>query len=237
MSTVITQVWNEAPLLAMWLDWHGRMFDRVIVIDCASDDGSRELAEDKGAEIVDGPTVFAAAEIDALVMQVEQGVSGLRIALNATEFLLTHPKHCASHWFIPSVSLVQMPDDEPFTWLGWFHTQRTHGVHWRDDFMLRRSRLMSRQGVTYPLGRHFMEVTEGPLIAHVAHCYVDDWMVERRLQIQTRIPAEDKARDLGFQHHDHGRGLTRDKVLAEQEAYRHRAVDCSADIAAGLSWC
>lgn len=237
MSTVITQVWNEAPLLGMWLDWHAKRFDRIIVIDCGSDDGSREIAQDRGCEVVDGPTVFAAAAMDQAVMDVEARVFGIRIALNVTEFLLADPDDCSSHWFIPSVSLVNMPDDPPFTWLGWFHTQRHHGIGWREDFMLRRSRLLSRQAVRYPLGRHFMEVTDTPaLIVHVAHCLVDEWMIDRRLAIQTRIPAEDIALDLGFQHHDHGRGLTRDKVLAEQDAYRARATDCRDDIQRALSW-
>lgn len=236
MTTVITHVWNEAPLLAMWLDWHCRRFDRVIVLDCGSTDGSREIAAERGCEVLNGPTVFAAAALDQAVMDVETTVNGLRIALNVTEFLLADPTDCPSHWFIPSVSLIDM-GDRPFTWLGWFWKQRTHGISWRDDFTLRRSRLLSRQGVRYPLGRHFTERSEVPaLIVHVANCLVDDWMIDRRLAIQTRIPAEDIALGLGFQHHDHGRGLTRDKLLAQQEVDRARATDCSDDIAQALAW-
>lgn len=237
MTTVITHVWNEAPLLGMWLDWHGPRFDRVIVIDCGSDDGSREIAAERGCEVVDGPTVFAAAALDQAVMTVESKVRGLRIALNVTEFLLADPTACPSYWLVPSVSLVDMADDRPFTWSDWFWNQRTHGISWRDDFMLRRSRLMARQSVRYPLGRHFTERSDSDaLIVHVANCLADDWMVNRRLAIQTRIPAEDIALDLGFQHHDHGRGLTCDKLLAQQEADRARATDCSDDIRRALSW-
>ena len=39
-------------------------------------------------------------------------------------------------------------------------------------------------------------------------------MIERRLQIQTKIPDADKANNFGVQHHNWGKGLKKDDVLA-----------------------
>ena len=225
MSTLITHVWNEVALLPGWLDWHAPRFDRIIAIDCASDDGTRDILADAGVEIVEGPDDFGAQRMDACVMEVERGVTGLRIALNVTEFLLGKP-NIPGQTFIPSVSLVNMPDDPPFNWMGWFWTQRRHGIGWREDFMLRRARLLTDTPVHYDIGRHFMQVSDAPLlIVHVANCLVDEAMIARRLQIQQRIPESDKRLDLSFQHHDHGRGLTRERLMVEQDEYRARATD------------
>ena len=228
MTTLITHTWNEAALLPGWLEWHLPRFERIIAIDCQSDDGTRDLLHDAGVEVVEGPDDFGAARMDGYVMRVEEQVTGPRIALNATEFLLGDPDR-PGMTFIPSISLIDMGNEPEFDWLSPWWLQRWHGIGWREDFMLRRSRLLTDAPVRYDIGRHFMQVSEAPLlIVHVANCLVDEQMIARRLAIQTRIPATDVALDLSFQHHAHGMGLTRERLMAEQAAYRARATDLTA---------
>jgi hypothetical protein len=56
-------------------------------------------------------------------------------------------------------------------------------------------------------------------------------MIDRRLQIQTRIPESDKRNNLGVQHHNWGKGLSRDDVLSEQVELRKQARDVSSLLA------
>ena len=238
MTTVITHVWNEQHLLPSWLAWHTYLFDHVIVIDTGSTDSSRAIcANIPGVTLIDHPMPdFDAAKMDAVVSWVEsEWVTGWRIALNVTEFFLGDPSTVSKPSFIPSVSLINMADDPPFDWRQWFWDQRSFGIDWRDDFQLRRSRAFTFKPVEYTLGRHFNHVdANGFLICHVANCLVDEGMVERRLQIQHRIPPSDIAQNLGFQHHNWGRGLTCTDLVHQQEQFRHAAVDVSDQIKRAL---
>jgi hypothetical protein len=228
MATLVTHCWNEVALIEMWIDHHNQTFDKLIVIDFASDDGTRDILKDKGVTIVDSPlSEFSARPVDELVEQVEANIIGPRISLNVTEFLLGDP-NVDRELLIPSVCLVNMDSDPDFDWSIPFHRQRDYGIGFERDFYRRRSRRLSLEPKPYPLGRHFHFIDRGELlIAHVAQCYVDQRMIDRRLAIQHRIPESDKQKMLGYQHHNMNRGLTFDDVMAEQFNDRRAAQDLS----------
>jgi hypothetical protein len=235
-STVITHVYNEEFLLPYWLSHHQRIFDHGIVIDYASTDASvsivREMAptwEVRQSSCLD----FSARTLDEQVEAIEAELSGAKIALTVTEFFVGSPSALiASETAIPTVDLIDMPDDKPFIEGVPFHEQRTHGIHYLNAYPFRahgRGRLLHYSPISYPLGRHYDAQRGGPfLIYRVASCLVNDAMIDRRLQIQSRIPTEDVTRGYGVQHHDHGRGLTRDKILDQLSREREIAVDLSS---------
>jgi hypothetical protein len=91
-TTVICHFYNEEDYLPAWLKHHGRLFDHGVLIDYRSTDRSREISRD----LVPGWEVrttrndrFESYAIDREVMDVERGVGGWKVALNATEFLVT----------------------------------------------------------------------------------------------------------------------------------------------------
>lgn len=229
MAVLLTQSWNEARLLPLWLEHHCKLFDRVIVIDFASDDGTRDIVKLYGAELLESNMVdFQADAIDRRVEEIEATIEGPRISLNVTEFFLGDPKSITRELFIPSVSLINMPNDPDFDWSRQFFEQRRWGISFERDFMRRRSRRFSFEAKPYPLGRHFMLIDrEDFVVVHVADCFVDATMFARRLAIQDRIPQRDKDMMLGYQHHNWNRGLTRDDLLEQQNRDRASAQDLS----------
>lgn len=229
MATLVSHSWNEVQLMPLWLAHHVPMFDEVIVLDFDSDDGTRDLIRDSGATLVDaGLPDFCSEQLDARVEEIEARIEGPRITLNTTEFLLGDPSKVSRELFVPQISLVNMADDAEFDWSRQFFEQRRFGISFERDFMRRRSRRFSLVPKKYPLGRHFMVVdADGFIIVHVAYCYVNQAMIDRRLAIQHRIPARDKELMLGYQHHNWGRGLTLEDVLEEERRDRQAAEDLS----------
>lgn len=227
MSTVITHIYNEQALLPLWLKHHAKTFKRGIVIDFASTDASREIVKAWPTfELIDSPlTDFDAPEVDRMVENVERDIKGIRMVLNVTEFLLGDPNQATRDHFIPSVSPINMTDDPPFDWSYQFWEQRTRGISFERDFNWRRSRRLGLTSTSYPLGRHFGEIDRGDyLLVHVASCLVDERMIERRLQIQHKIPAHNKAVGMGIQHHFQT-GLTREMLIEQQDKDRANSID------------
>jgi len=231
MATVITHIYNEEQLLPLWLEHHSKYFDRGIIVDFNSNDKSKKIISNyPNFEIYNSKIdIFSATALDSMMIEFEKGVEGIRIVLNVTEFLLGDPNTSERDFLIPSVSLVNMSFDEEFDWSKQFWEQRSYGVSYETFFQLRRSRILAHNLPEYPLGRHFETIDSGGyLIVHVANCLVNDGMFNRRLQIQNKIPIEDKNQNLGFQHYRAGRDLTKDDLLIEQENYRKMAVNVSS---------
>jgi glycosyltransferase involved in cell wall biosynthesis len=238
MATVITHIYNEELLLPLWLEHHSRYFDEIIVVDFASTDNSRKIiSKYKKAKIYDSTIdMWGVDDLDKMMANFERDVSGIRIVLNVTEFLLGNPKTAERDFFIPAVSLTNMSFDKDFNWSKQFWEQRSYGISYEDDFMHRRSRILAHQLPNYPLGRHFESIDSGGyLLVHVANCLVNEKMIDRKLQFQDKIPDIDKQRNLAFQHYRHGRRFTKQDVLEEQELFRSKSKDVSHLINAALT--
>jgi hypothetical protein len=95
--TVITHIYNEEYLLPFWLEHHSKIFDHGIIIDYCSTDRSVEIIKKicptwdvfttKNINW-DGTPNFAAELIDTEVCQYEMLLTGYKISLTITEFLL-----------------------------------------------------------------------------------------------------------------------------------------------------
>src|SRR5262245_6333078 len=90
---VICRFRNEEVYLPYWLGHHARLFDHGILIDYGSTDRSRAIIRELAPTWEVRPSrneVFHSLSIDAEVMDVEREVSGWKVCLNVTEFLLHH---------------------------------------------------------------------------------------------------------------------------------------------------
>lgn len=89
--TLISHFYNEEFLLPFWIKHHKKLFGDAIMIDYKSTDNSvaiiKELAPDWKI-ITTRNEYFNGADIDSEVMDIESTVSGWKVCLNTTEFLL-----------------------------------------------------------------------------------------------------------------------------------------------------
>lgn len=210
MKTVITHFYNEEYLLPRWLEHHKKYFDFGICIDYASTDRSVEIIRDICPNWQIFPSsnpYFDAASCDREIEFFEKQLPGWRIALTVTEFLVGNvdklfvDTNARMQWYIPGIRFTEWNphgqlDSRPL----W--EQLTKGVHYNTDPLGHQCRsLHNFSDIKYTTGRHFLpHNTEDACIFHYAHCIVGEPMVERRLQIQNKIPVEDKIRNLGAHH-------------------------------------
>jgi hypothetical protein len=234
-TTVITHIYNESYLLPIWLRHHRERFDHGIIVDCGSTDNPREIVDDlaPGWDFMStNLESFDAVELDAIINCVERAVQGTRIVLTITEFLLGQPRLAERQYLIPQVMLINMSDEVSFDPLQPFHDQVQWGIGSDTETIAPWwSRSMHQTPTTYGadgslIGRHYHGIDNGPyLIYRVSNCFVNEEMFERRLQIQHRIPQVDKNRQMGYQHHNWGNGLTRDDLISQQNELRRDSRD------------
>lgn len=245
MSTLITHIFNEEFLLPYFINHHREMFDQVFVIDYNSTDKSKELVGDLAPhwKLLDPPTPsFDPVKLDKYIMFLEKELTGPRIALTVTEFLLGDPNLANGQIIIPSVSAVNMPEDAPFIFGKPFHEQRKFGIYsgaslvtteisdlnlnvsevLNNSFLNREKtgRSIHSSPVTYEIGRHFHAGLESAfLIYRVSNCFVSEQMYRRRLQIQDKL---DKNNNLEYQvhHSNFGKGLTRENLIEMEKFER-----------------
>ena len=178
-------------------------------------------------------------QVDEELMEIEKSISGRRIILTSTEFFIGNPKSSGCEFtVVPSIELIcglgeiKMDLERPF------HEQIFFGLSTeiRNPFRSRgnpKGRLfhngldiLQKSPVEYSLGRHYEVVNESPfLIYRVQDCLVDEKMIDRQLQIQLRISNKDISQNLGFSHHNEGRFLTRDTILARNKILKSLSID------------
>lgn len=207
-ATVLCHFYNEEYLLPFWLKHHRSMFTHGILIDYHSTDRSVEIIREL-CPTWDVRTsrnaVFQADLVDHEVMDIEACIQGYKIALNVTEFLVaskpfdrTDLSNCfriEAYIVIPDSTMTDPSDDVQF---------------WRpiDTLAYQSERgyraLHSHQRGCYSTGRHSTHHLTHP-IDHlfILWCGFYPWnarTIQRKLQIQHRIPDSDKACGNGHQH-------------------------------------
>lgn len=216
-TTLITHIYNESYIMRWFVEHHAGVVDHGIVIDYASTDRSLEIVRKYAPnwEIRQSRNeFFRAAECDAEVMDIERGVSGWKIALNATEFLCGDIKALTESLAIQGyaaaqikpVSMVDLKErqsadpDVPLDAQcttgyvgGWITPYKSRLLHCHPDG-------------AYSVGRH--STSHQPVMFHPPGALVKwygfapwtDPLRQRKKQIQSRIPADDLALGRGFQH-------------------------------------
>lgn len=201
--------YNEAYLLPWWCQHHYPLFDHGILIDYDSTDDSVEIIRQycPGWEIRRSRNrYFGAAECDQEVVMIEAELSGWRMALNATEFLIGNfealDDERRAELIIRSYTMVDpviKGESEPRHDRSLL-LQNHHGYEWPD----RCARSLRQAPLGYPaLGRHCWG--QEPNSADFALLWYgfapyNEHTIARKLQIQTRIPTRDVAIGFGKQH-------------------------------------
>lgn len=209
-KTIISHFYNEEYLLPWWLEYHKKYFNHGIMINYASTDSSvsiiRQLCPDW--TIINSRNEFFDAKlIDEEVMDIESKVLGWKTCLNTTEFLVgdfsllnnTQDQEITMPCFI-------MVDAEPEVLPSYYKPlieQKYHGIHYHGrDPLARRPRLIhNKTRVEYPLGRHYSDFNTDKLkVLWYGWSPFNKKALDRKLQIQNRIPESDKERGFGSQH-------------------------------------
>jgi hypothetical protein len=198
-SVVICHVRNEEFLLPFWLAHHRHLFEHGVIIDYASTDRTRELAEHSGWEVRPSRNAwFDPPAVDAEVMDVEAqfGDGVWKMVLNVTEYLFVSrlskiTDRCASKVVAVALEVASMIDPPaqracPVDPRLPLYFQRHHGALGR-----RKQRFLHRaRDGRYRVGRHKSDL---PAVAGAE--LVLWWgfspfeaIKARKLQISARIP-------------------------------------------------
>jgi hypothetical protein len=213
--TVISHIYNEEYLLPFWLEYHSKIFNHGIIIDYCSTDNSVNIIKKfcptweiiTTRNIKDGAVNFEAQLVDDEVNDIERRISGFKICLNTTEFLLFEKDQIEIKWkdtvySILSYSVGNLSESHyPKSTLDFFKGI-THFGNLNRGYRY----LHSKSCLNYTVGRHLYnnpypttETTE-MCIFHVRVYPWNEEMIKRLLQIQNNIPSSDKINLLGAHH-------------------------------------
>ena len=209
-KTIISHFYNERYLLPWWLEHHKKYFDHGIMIDYASIDNSANIIRQICPEwtVINSRNQFFDAKlIDDEVSDIESTVSGWKTCLNTTEFLVgdysimnnstDQEIRVPCFIMVDNQPEIQPVYDKPLI------EQKYHGIHYHGrDPLARRPRLIhNKNRIEYPLGRHYPDYnTEALKVLWYGWSPFNSKTLNRKLQIQNRIPESDKARGFGSQH-------------------------------------
>lgn len=243
-TTVIGYFYNEEWLLPHWLNHHVKLFDYGILINYNSTDKSVEIIKKIAPhwKIVDSKNEMFDAELgDVEIMEQERTVSGWKMALNVTEFLLTNDlKKKIANLEKKGISIVRSigyqindaANELPFDNNRPLILQRFNGH--LDKWRYRT--IHNHADGAYHVGRHFdtpgLKINPYTNRFHKEIPISDDnlytlWyrfapfkeQLPRKIQISARIPDSDKQKGYGWNHWD----LNEQKLY---ERWQKELIDC-----------
>ena len=215
--TVLTNVFNEEYLLPFWLEHHRKIFDHGIVFDWQCTDRSMDIVREmcptweirKAADSHPDKKLdkFDAFDNDILLMVAEMKIDGYKMVLNTTEFLMSPEpiqnylsENPNSYYPLHSyVALSTKEIQEPTTLRELFD-----GIE-RVEKDVRMFRMIhSWDHGHYSLGRHERTLPETDWIPGTVLWFAEyPWnskILERGLQITSKIPESDYERGISFHH-------------------------------------
>jgi hypothetical protein len=199
------------------------MFDKIIIVDYNSTDESIKICKElcPNCEVITTKnTDFGAVNIDKEFMNIEKKIKGIKVVLNTTEFLFCEKplkQIFAPHLNSPKSFAVKV--NSPYS-LKKYHPKNKNELFrnlLNDDIKFHQDRF-TRQVHNFPhgnynTGRH---TTKNPssapnnmYIVWLGFYPLNDKLLERKLQVKTKIPKTDKDAGLSFQHF-----FTKDKMVA-----------------------
>lgn len=212
-TTLLTNVYNEEYLLPFWLHHHKDMFDDIIIVNYFSTDKSMEICKSicPNCKIIETQNeYFGAEEIDKEFMNIENGIEGIKIILNTTEFLLCETT--INDIFINNTSQVSydITTISPYslntyninTYSELFNNLLNNDVVYHND---RRTRqLHNFHNGNYTVGRHStfnsISFTNKAHIIWFGYYPMNEKLLKRKTQIVANMPQKDKDIGYGFQH-------------------------------------
>lgn len=207
-KTIISHFYNEEYLLPWWLNHHKRLFDHGIMINYASTDDSVSIIKSicPSWDVIDSRnTEFGAEAVDDEVSDIESTITGWKIALNTTEFIIGDFSILNDNFTRHEIPVNVMVDNEPEKIpdiTKSLVSQKQYGIYYKEGgFSIRKGRLFHRENcVRYTAGRHVGISTDSLMILWYGWSPFNDDFIKRKLQIQYRIPMIDKVRGFGAEH-------------------------------------
>ena len=233
-KTIICHFYNEEYLLPWWLDHHKKIFDHGIMIDYDSTDESVNIIKSICPTwdiVVSRNKELGAQVADEEVKDIERNVSGWKTSLNATEFLVGDLSVLSGEEPLITFPCFVMVDNETNivpTYELSLVEQKTHGIHYKEgSFPIRRARSIHKYDTfNYSLGRHFESYnTEKLAVLWYGFSPFNENVVKRKLQIQNKMPASDKAQGLGTGH-----VIDQTKLNSYYQQYLNMSRDLSQDL-------
>lgn len=236
MKTIISHIFNEEYFLPYWLEHHKRIFDHGIIIDYHSTDKSISIIKDicpTWDVITSADELFYAQGCDKQVMDLENNIEGYKIALNVTEFLIGDIQKLINinneQYLLPVFPMIDSVINE-FTDLEYSNeslvAQRMHGINFQrgpEFFDIRKARSFHRVQIPYATGRHFDKFdTTDAVILWYGYSPFNEKTIQRKLQIQTKIPESDKQRQFGREHF-----ITREQLIQNFRMMQQHSEDLS----------
>ena len=237
MKSVICHFFNEEYLLPWWLNHHKKYFDYGLMINYASTDRSVEIIKDicPDWQVVDSlNSEFDAAKCDSEIEYYEEQIPDWKIVLNTTEFLVGNfdllNTESKNEYYIPSFYFVDDKDNSYPDKNKPLYEQIYNGIDYEDNINLRKLRLLHNSVIKYVPGRHFSnfnQMTNKFIIFNYGFAPMNEFLIKRKLQIQHRIPLADKQKNWGAEHHNWGKGLTKESLFDMMNRHRLQSKNLS----------
>lgn len=217
MVTVISHFYNEEFLLPFWLKYHKRFFSHGIMINYDSTDRSVDIIREicPNWQIVKTRNNwFNAEDCDQEVMEYENTISGWKMVLNTTEFLVVANLEKTinqTNNIIKTTGVIMVDSPEEYDKAineDFLPLQRQYGYLERNftSGILTRSRILHKLvNGNYDPGRHDtfhktkIDFRDDIFVLWFGWCpfkYIKD----RKLQIKYKIPKEDLELKRGIEH-------------------------------------
>ena len=229
-------------MLPFWLNHHKKIFDHGIMIDYGSTDKSVDIIKfivPNWTIIKSRNTHFDALDCDLEVMDIEKGVSGWKITLNITEFLMVNNIQSTISKYqsykalsIRSLQVIEsrlyesdkcIIDDQPLV------KQRTFGIK---DYTRKTRTLHQASDGNYDFGRHNTRVfpykkipINEMVVLWFGYSPMNHELLERKLQIKPKMSNRDvENKQLGVEHL-----LTKDELIEKWKTFQSRIIDFKMD--------
>jgi len=212
-STVIIHIYNEEYLLPFWLNHHKNIFNHGIIIDYRSTDKSIEICKQICPTwniITSRNLYFTAIDVDQEIMEIEEKLNGIKIALNVTEFIFC--KKSLTNIFknidkdmwleINFISPQAIDEKYPQNINELFLSLLNENVLFND---CRVRYIHNSINGKYSPGRHEVQTDNKLKTTDIQGLWLgyfplNNHMLNRKLQIQKNIPVEETARQFGLHH-------------------------------------
>lgn len=213
-TTLLTNIYNEEYLLPFWLRHHKDMFDDIIIINYYSTDKSIEICKSicPNCKIIEtrNPT-FGAEEADKELMDIENGIEGIKIVLTTTEFLLCETSvrdifinTGPVSYGINTASPYSLNTYNVNNYYELFSNLLNNDIVWHHDLGRGHRQIHNFSNGNYSVGRHHTwnnyTMTNKAHIIWFGYYPMNDKLLERKLNVSTHIPDTDRAKGYSWQH-------------------------------------
>lgn len=216
-KTLISHFFNEEYLLPWWLNHHKKFFNDAILIDYNSTDNSCDIIKEicpNWKIIKTQNSHFDSRAIDLEVTEIEKSITGWRICLNTTEFLvgdysiidtLKNKKQLFISNFIFVDNTTNILDSNKSIYDQIFNGFHDNGYNSDIGLGGRSLRSLHNTYIRYPYkgGRHFFNKNSvnNLYIFYYGYLLGIEQIIQRKLQIQTKMSNQEIKTLSQYRHH------------------------------------